>query len=166
MLVFVGERLREPLTLCGEPSATLYASTTGTDADWVVKLIDLYPDEVPAEPAMGGYQLMISGDILRGRYRESFEKAAPVPSGQVLPYRITMPHVNHTFLPGHRILVQVQSSWFPVYDRNPQTFVEEDRLGPAGGLPQGDPRRPPRPRGRPASSSCRCGKADHSPDPV
>jgi putative CocE/NonD family hydrolase len=125
VLVFVSETLREPLTLCGEPSATLFASTTGTDADWVVKLIDLYPDEVPAEPAMGGYQLMISGDILRGRYRESFEKAEPIPPGQVLPYRITMPHVNHTFLPGHRILVQVQSSWFPVYDRNPQTFVEE-----------------------------------------
>ena len=125
VLVFVGARLREPLTLCGEPSAMLFASTTGTDADWVVKLIDLYPDEVPAEPEMGGYQLMVSGDILRGRYRESFEKAEPIPPGQVLPYRITMPHVNHTFLPGHRILVQVQSSWFPVYDRNPQTFVEE-----------------------------------------
>ena len=68
---------------------------------------------------------MISGDILRGRYRESFEKAEPIPPGQVLPYRVTMPHVNHTFLPGHRILVQAQSSWFPVYDRNPQTFVEE-----------------------------------------
>ena len=74
---------------------------------------------------MGGYQLMISGDILRGRYRESFEKAAPIPPGQVLPYRVLMPHVNHTFLPGHRIMVHVQSSWFPVCDRNPQTFVDQ-----------------------------------------
>ena len=125
VLVFVSETLQEPLTLCGEPSATLFASTTGTDADWVVKLIDLYPDEVPAEPAMGGYQLMISADILRGRYRESFEKAAPIPPGQVLSYRITMPHVNHTFRPGHRVMVHVQSSWFPVCDRNPQTFVDQ-----------------------------------------
>ena len=67
---------------------------------------------------------MISGDILRGRYRESFEAARPIPSGEVLPYRVPMPHVNHTFLPGHRLLVQIQSSWFPLYDRNPQTFVD------------------------------------------
>ena len=125
VLVFVSETLREPLTLCGEPAATLFASTTGTDADWVVKLIDLYPDEVPADRDMGGYQFMISGDILRGRYRESFEEAAPIPPGQVLPYRVLMPHVNHTFLPGHRVMVHVQSSWFPVCDRNPQTFVEQ-----------------------------------------
>ena len=79
---------------------------------------------------MGGYQLMISGDILRGRYRESFGKAAPIPSGQVLPYRITMPHVNHTFLPGHRILVQVQSSWFPGLRPQPADLRRGDRLGP------------------------------------
>jgi hypothetical protein len=72
---------------------------------------------------MGGYQLMISADIMRGRYRESLETAKPIPSGEVLRFRVRMPHVNHTFLPGHRIMVQVQSSWFPVYDRNPQTFV-------------------------------------------
>ena len=125
VLVFVSETLREPLTLCGAPSATLFASTTGSDADWVVKLIDLYPDEVPGDRDMGGYQLMISGDILRGRYRESFAKAEPIPPGQVLPYRVLMPHVNHTFRPGHRIMVHVQSSWFPVCDRNPQTFVDQ-----------------------------------------
>jgi predicted acyl esterase len=68
---------------------------------------------------------MISGDILRGRYRESFDTARPIPSGQILPYRVPMPHVNHTFRPGHRILVQIQSSWFPIYDRNPQTFVDD-----------------------------------------
>ena len=125
VLTFVSDPLSSPFTVRGEVAATLYASTTGSDADWVVKLIDLYPNEVPAQPELGGYQLMISGDILRGRYRESYEQAAPIPPGEVLPYRVPMPHVNHTFLPGHRLLVQIQSSWFPVYDRNPQTFVED-----------------------------------------
>ena len=113
------------LTVSGEVAATLFASTTGSDADWVVKLIDLYPDEVPGRQEMGGYQLMIAGDILRGRFRESFSEARPIPPDEVLPYRVPMPHVNHTFLPGHRMLVQVQSTWFPLYDRNPQTFVED-----------------------------------------
>lgn len=124
VLVFISETLTDPLTISGEVTATLFASTTGTDADWVVKFIDLYPNEVPAQPALGGFQFMLSGDILRGRYRESYETARPIPPGEVLPYRIVMPHVHHTFLSGHRILVQVQSSWFPVCDRNPQTFVD------------------------------------------
>ncbi len=125
VLVFTTQTLTEPLTISGEVTATLFASTTGTDADWVVKLIDLYPNEVPAQPELGGFQFMLSGDILRGRYRESYETAAPIPPGEVLPYHIAMPHVHHTFLPGHCVLVQVQSSWFPVCDRNPQTFVED-----------------------------------------
>lgn len=125
VLTFVSEPLKESLTVRGEVSATLFAATTGTDADWVVKLVDLYPEEVPAKPTMGGYQLMISGDILRGRYRESYAKPVPIEPGQVQPYRVVMPHVNHTFLPGHRLMVHVQSSWFPVYDRNPQTFVDD-----------------------------------------
>lgn len=124
VLVFVSEPLAEPLQLAGEVAATLFASTSGTDADWVVKLIDLYPEEFPAQPELGGYQLMISGDILRGRYRASYADAQPIPSGEVLPYRVAMPHVHHTFRPGHRLLVQIQSSWFPVCDRNPQTFVD------------------------------------------
>ena len=124
VISFVSEPLSSPVTVRGEVAATLFAATTGSDADWVVKLIDLYPNEVPAQPELGGYQLMISGDILRGRYRESFAQARPIPPGEVLPYRVPMPHVNHTFLPGHRLMVQIQSSWFPVYDRNPQTFVE------------------------------------------
>jgi len=124
VLTFVSEPLSSAITIRGEVSATLFASTTGSDADWVVKLIDLYPNEVPARPELGGYQLMIAGDILRGRYRESFDTARPIPPGEVLPYRVPMPHVNHTFLPGHRFLVQIQSSWFPLYDRNPQTFVD------------------------------------------
>ncbi len=124
VLTFVSEPLTAPVTMRGEVAATLFASTTGSDADWVVKLIDLYPNEVPSRPELGGYQLMIAGDILRGRYRESFDTARPIPPGEVLPYRVPMPHVNHTFLPGHRILVQIQSSWFPLYDRNPQTFID------------------------------------------
>lgn len=124
VLVFVSETLREPLTISGEVSATLFASTTGTDSDWVVKLIDVYPEEHPAQMELGGYQLMISADILRGRYRETFEAAQPIVAGAVLSYRMAMPHANHTFLPGHRIMVQIQSSWFPLYDRNPQTFVD------------------------------------------
>ena len=101
----------------------LIASTTGTDADWVVKLIDVYPDEVAGQPALGGSELMVSADIFRGRYRESFERAQAIVPNRPVPYRFALPAANHVFLPGHRIMVQVQSSWFPLYDRNPQTFV-------------------------------------------
>jgi predicted acyl esterase len=89
----------------------------------VVKLIDVYPDEVPQQPEMGGYQLMVAADIFRGRYREGFEKASPIPANQPLLYRFALPTANHVFLAGHRVMVQVQSSWFPLYDRNPQSFV-------------------------------------------
>ncbi len=123
VLAFVSDVLTSPVKISGEPVANLVASTSGTDADWVVKLIDVYPDEVAAQPAMGGYQLMVSADIFRGRYRESFETAKPIPAGAPLRYRFALPNANHVFLPGHRIMVQVQSSWFPLYDRNPQTFV-------------------------------------------
>lgn len=121
--VFTTEVLTEPVTIAGEPIANLVAATTGTDADWVVKLIDVYPDEVADQPKMGGYQLMISADIFRGRYRESLAKAVPIPANTAETYRFNLPNANHVFLPGHRIMVQVQSSWFPLYDRNPQTFV-------------------------------------------
>ena len=121
--VFVSDRLMKPARVCGQPVANLVASTSGTDSDWVVKLIDVYPDEVPGQPALGGYQLMISADIFRGRYRESLEEAKPIAPNRPLTYRFALPTANHVFLPGHRIMVQVQSSWFPLYDRNPQTFV-------------------------------------------
>ena len=123
VLAFVSEVLREPVKISGEPVANLVASTSGTDADWVVKVIDVYPDEVADQPEMGGYQLMVSADIFRGRYRESFETARPIAPDTPLTYRFALPTANHVFLPGHRIMVQVQSSWFPLYDRNPQTFV-------------------------------------------
>ena len=111
------------MKISGQPVVNLVASTSGTDSDWVVKLIDLYPDEVAEAPAMGGYQLMVSADIFRGRYRESFETAKPITPDVPLQYRWTLPTANHVFLRGHRLMVQVQSSWFPLYDRNPQTFI-------------------------------------------
>ena len=123
VLVFTSDVLTKPIKISGQPVANLVASTSGTDADWVVKVIDVYPDEVAAQKEMGGYQLMISADIFRGRYRESLETARPIPANQALLYRFRLPTANHVFLPGHRIMVQVQSSWFPLYDRNPQTFV-------------------------------------------
>ncbi|HEV2272830.1 MAG TPA: CocE/NonD family hydrolase [Acidobacteriaceae bacterium] len=121
--VFVSDVLKSPVKISGRPIANLVASTSGSDSDWVVKLIDVYPDEVAAEPRMGGYQLMIAADIFRGRYRESLETPRPIASNQPLLYRFALPTANHIFLPGHRMMVQVQSSWFPLYDRNPQTFV-------------------------------------------
>ncbi len=123
VLTFTSEVLTAPVKISGQPVANLVASTSGTDSDWVVKLIDVYPDEVVAESSMGGYQLMIAADIFRGRYRESLENAKPIASDKPLLYRFALPNANHVFLPGHRIMVQVQSSWFPLYDRNPQTFV-------------------------------------------
>ncbi|HEY8226460.1 MAG TPA: CocE/NonD family hydrolase [Pyrinomonadaceae bacterium] len=124
VLVFTSETLTTPVKISGEPIVNLIASTSGTDSDWVVKLIDLYPDQVAGQPEMGGYQLMISADVLRGRYRESLEVAKPIPANEPLLYRFATPTANHVFLPGHRIMVQIQSSWFPLYDRNPQTFVK------------------------------------------
>jgi putative CocE/NonD family hydrolase len=120
---FISDVLKEPMKISGEPIANLVASTSGTDSDWVVKLIDVYPDEVGDDAAMGGYQLMIAADIFRGRYRESFAQAKPITPDKPLLYRFALPTANHVFRPGHRIMVQVQSSWFPLYDRNPQTFV-------------------------------------------
>ena len=123
VVTFRSDGLTEPVKIAGTPVAHLIASTTGTDSDWVVKLIDVYPDEVAGQPAMGGYQLMVSGDIFRGRYRESLEVAKPIAADTPLLYRFDLPTANHVFLPGHRIMVQIQSSWFPLYDRNPQSFV-------------------------------------------
>jgi putative CocE/NonD family hydrolase len=115
--------LAVPVRASGAPIADLFATTSGTDSDWVVKLIDVFPDEVPSQPEMGGYQLPVSMDIFRGRYRDSFERATAIPAGQPQRYRFALPSVNHVFLAGHRIMVQIQSSWFPLYDRNPQSFV-------------------------------------------
>ena len=115
--------LTKGVRVAGVPWADIFAKTTGSDGDFVVKLIDVYPDEVASNPKMGGYQLAISLDIFRGRYRDSFAKPSAIPAGKVQEYKFRLPAVNHEFLPGHRIMVQVQSSLFPLYDRNPQTFV-------------------------------------------
>ncbi len=123
VVAFVSDVITAPVKISGQPIVNLIASTSGTDSDWVVKVIDLYPDEVAGQPNMGGYQLMISADIFRGRYRESFETPKPIASNQPLLYRWALPTANHVFLTGHRLMVQIQSSWFPLYDRNPQTFV-------------------------------------------
>jgi putative CocE/NonD family hydrolase len=120
---YVSEVLSKPVKISGQPVVNLFASTSGTDSDWVVKLIDVYPDELAEQPNMGGYELMVSADIFRGRFRESFETPKPIEPNKPLLYRWTLPTVNHVFLPGHRMMVQIQSSWFPLYDRNPQTFV-------------------------------------------
>jgi putative CocE/NonD family hydrolase len=124
--------LKTPVRIGGAPIADLFATTTGTDADWLVKLIDVFPDEVPSQPEMGGYQLAISMDIFRGRYRESFEHPSAIPAGEAQRYRYALPTANHVFLPGHRIMVEIQSSWFPLYDRNPQTYVQNIFLARPG----------------------------------
>lgn len=123
VLTWTSDVLTAPLRISGEPIVHLSASTSGTDSDWVVKLIDVYPDEVPGDPELGGYQLPIAMDIFRGRYRTSLSHPAALTPNQPLGYQFALPTANHLFLPGHRIMVQIQSSWFPLYDRNPQTFV-------------------------------------------
>jgi putative CocE/NonD family hydrolase len=131
VLVYETEPLKAPIRVAGQPFADLFASTSGTDSDWVVKLIDVYPEETPNQPALkGGYQLMIAADIFRGRYREDPANPKPIEPGKALPYRIRLPNADHIFLPGHRIMVQIQSSWFPLYDRNPQTFVPNIMFAP------------------------------------
>jgi putative CocE/NonD family hydrolase len=130
VLVYQTEVLKEDLTLAGPIEVELYVSTTGTDADWVVKLIDVYPDDFPdpnpnpADVRMGGYQQLVRGEPFRGKFRNSFEKPEPFKPGEVAKVKFTMPDVLHTFRPGHRLMVQVQSTWFPLVDRNPQTFCD------------------------------------------
>jgi putative CocE/NonD family hydrolase len=123
VLAFSSDVLTSPVKISGQPMVNLIASTSGTDSDWVVKVIDVYPDEVAGDAHMGGYQLMISADVFRGRYRESLSRPKAIEANKPLLYRFALPTANHVFLPGHRIMVQIQSSWFPLYDRNPQTFV-------------------------------------------
>jgi len=124
VLTYVSAPLATPLHIAGAPVVDLFAASSGTDSDWVVKLIDVYPDELASEPPMAGYQLPIGMDIFRARYRDSPEHPRALTPNQVVHYRFALPMASHVFLPGHRLMVQVQSSWFPLYDRNPQTYVE------------------------------------------
>ncbi len=135
VMVYESEPLEEDVTIAGEVLANLWVSTTGTDSDWVVKLIDVYPGD--AEPSrycevpMGGYQMHLAGEIMRGRFRESFSDPEPMVPGRVTPVDINLRDRYHTFKAGHRIMVQVQSSWFPAYDRNPQSYVDTYRAAPS-----------------------------------
>ena len=124
VLSYETEVLTNDVVVTGEVFAQLYAATTGTDADWVVKLIDVYPQSYPADPKMGGFQLMVANEVFRGRFRQSFEHPRAIPAGKAVPYRFSLHALNHRFLKGHKIMVQVQSSWFPVIDRNPQKFMD------------------------------------------
>ncbi len=123
VLSFETEVLTNAVVVTGEITANLFAATTGSDADWIVKLIDVYPEEYPDDPKLGGYQLMIANEVFRGRFRESFEKPKAVEPGKVTRYSFSLHQANHRFRPGHKIMVQVQSTWFPVIDRNPQKYV-------------------------------------------
>jgi len=123
VLTYVTEPLTGPVHILGRPMVDLFAATSGTDSDWVVKLIDVYPEEMSADPKLAGYQLGIGMEIFRGRYVDGFDRPRALVAGKAENYRFELPTVNHSFLPGHRIMVQIQSSWFPLYDRNPQTYV-------------------------------------------
>lgn len=123
VLTWQTDELTNDLTLAGQVTAKLFASTTGSDSDWVVKLIDVYPQKNPSDWRLSGYELMISDEIFRGRYHNSFEKPEPLKPGEVTPFTIDLHTADHVFKRGHRIMVQVQSSWFPLYDRNPQKFI-------------------------------------------
>jgi putative CocE/NonD family hydrolase len=130
VLVYFTDVLEEDLTIAGPIDADLTVSTTGTDADWIVKLVDVYPEDYPdpnPNPAgikMGGYQQLVRGDVMRGKFRNSFEKPEPFTPGRPTEVRFSLPDVCHTFRSGHRVMIQIQSSWFPLVDRNPQTFMD------------------------------------------
>jgi putative CocE/NonD family hydrolase len=123
VLSWESDVLDQDVSIAGEVVANLFAATSGTDGDWVVKLIDVYPEEYPEDWDLAGYQLMVSNEVFRGRYREGFETPRPIPADSVLPYEFSLHTQSYTFRRGHRIMVQVQSTWFPIIDRNPQTFV-------------------------------------------
>ena len=132
---YVTDPLTEPVVVAGQINAHLFAATSGTDSDWVVKLIDVYPEKFTDE-TMRGFQLMIAGDVIRGRYHKSIEKPAALTPNVPVEYVIPFPANDHAFQSGHRIMVQVQSTWFPVIDRNPQKFVQNIFLAqPADFIP-------------------------------
>jgi hypothetical protein len=130
VLSYQTDELAQEVSVCGALDASLWVATTGTDADFVVKLVDVYPSDYvdpeprPGSPHMGGYQQLVRGEIMRGRFRASFEAPQPFKPGEPAQVKISIPDACHAFRAGHRIMVQVQSSWFPLADRNPQTFVD------------------------------------------
>ena len=123
VLTWQTEELTEDMTVAGSVTAKLFASTTGSDADWIVKLIDVYPEKYPDDWKLSGYELMVADEVFRGRFRKSFEKPEPITPDAITPFNIDLHTANHVFKKGHRIMVQVQSTWFPIIDRNPQKYV-------------------------------------------
>ncbi len=123
VLTWQTDELTGDMTLSGSVTAKLFASTTGSDSDWIVKLIDVYPEKYADDWKLSGYELMIADEVFRGRFRKSFEKPEPIRPDAITPFTIDLHTANHVFKKGHRIMVQVQSTWFPIIDRNPQTFV-------------------------------------------
>jgi putative CocE/NonD family hydrolase len=129
VLVYETEPLEDDLVFAGSVEVVLNVSTTGTDSDWVVKVIDVYPGDYPdptpnpGDVKFGGYQQLVRGDVFRGKFRNGFERPEAFEPGKVTPVHFAMPDICHSFRRGHRVMVQVQSSWFPLVDRNPQTFV-------------------------------------------
>jgi putative CocE/NonD family hydrolase len=123
VLTWQTDDVAEDVTLAGQVTAKLFASTTGSDSDWIVKLIDVYPQKFSQDWKLSGYELMIADEIFRGRFRNSYEKPEPITPNAVTPFTIDLHTANHVFKQGHRIMVQIQSTWFPLYDRNPQKFV-------------------------------------------
>lgn len=130
VMVYQSDVLTEDITLTGPLLAKLKVSTTGTDADYVVKVVDVYPDNAlnptpnPKNIVMGGYQMLVRGEVLRGKFRNSFEKPAPFVPGEITAVNYSLPDIAHTFKKGHRIMIQIQNSWFPLVDRNPQKFID------------------------------------------
>jgi putative CocE/NonD family hydrolase len=123
VLTWQTEPLTEDVVVAGDIVAHLFAATSGTDSDWVAKLIDVYPEDYKPAPKMGGYELMIADEVMRGRFRNGFEHPEPIPAGKTVEYAIDLHAADHAFLKGHRIMVQVQSTWFPLIDRNPQKYA-------------------------------------------
>jgi putative CocE/NonD family hydrolase len=123
VLTWQTDTLTDDVTLAGQVTAKLFASTTGSDADWIVKLIDVYPEKMPDNWKLSGYELMIADEVFRGRFRNSFDKPEPIKPNTVTPFTVDLHTANHVFKKGHRIMVQMQSTWFPLIDRNPQKFV-------------------------------------------
>ena len=120
---FMMDSLTQDLTVTGKITAHLFASTTGTDADWIVKLIDIYPDMDSTDFKMSGYQLPVAMEVFRGRFRKSFEKPEALTPNKPLEFMIDLHQINHKFKKGHHIMIQIQSTWFPIIDRNPQKFI-------------------------------------------
>src|SRR4029077_4704628 len=123
VLTWQTDELNEDVAVAGQVTAKLFASTTGSDSDWIVKLIDVYPEKYPEDWKLSGYELMIADEVFRGRFRKTFEKPETITPDAITPFTIDLPPANHVFKKGHRIMVQVQSTWFPIIDRNPQKFV-------------------------------------------